>query len=133
MTTEEKALALVNEALEGLGFDPVDYAYIDRRNAVDEALCRAIEAHEADNARNEQQLADQAKVFSDAVALALTVEDRQNNTRAWRWLSPFILPEPVHPLVQAAADLDLFWNTDMGGRLESALAARGYKIERIEQ
>ena len=66
MTTEQKALALVN-AVKAERNWPIIKRIHRGGLSYDEALCRAIERHEADNARNEQRLADQAKAFSDAV------------------------------------------------------------------
>jgi len=43
--TEQKALALVNEAAEGLYYEPDDFE--TERRDVFKALCRAIEQHEA--------------------------------------------------------------------------------------
>lgn len=113
---EKKALALLN------GFhSPYEYAPEDHPVTV---LCRAIEAHEA--FRQE---------VSDAVLRVRAVWDpvRWPGSFAANHLDCFIIAKPVHPLVQAAADINLFWNTDIGNQLEAALAARGLEIREIEK
>ena len=122
MTVEEKALALVNGIAVAERKLP-SYLVCDRRNDSRwEALCRAIEAREADK-----------KAFSDAVKKA--IEDGVNEV-ACDVLSPFIQPEPEpDPLVEIWKRL---WPKSAApessiAALRNALAARGYKIERIEQ
>ena len=112
MTTEEKALALVNEALDSRADDIDDFSSGELRLA----LYSAIERHEADK-----------KAFSDAVQEALDVPVVAQNVA--HILLPFILPEPEpDPLVEVSDAIGVHRIT-----LEQALAARGYKIERIEQ
>jgi hypothetical protein len=143
MTTEEKALALVNAVLVERQREPLPYFTRDR--SAYEALCRAIEAHEADK-----------KAFSDAVKKA--IEGCGHNGFMAGYIqaqfAPFILPEPEpDPLVEIAREMTLLdgvvrtdnqkaairegraGNTasdDFYDRLRTALAARGYKIERID-
>ena len=158
MTTEERALALVNEVRVERGLSAenplVDPLVGQRRNfSVWEALCRAIEAHEADNARNEQRLADQAKAFSDAVKRLIETGKAYDkvaglvrgtaldeHVKSIDALRAFILPEP-DPLVEALDKMlrrrtmhpDREVLADEAAFLTAELAARGYKIERIAQ
>ena len=137
MTVEEKALALVN-AVKAERNWPIIKRIHRGVYSYDEALCRAIERHEADNARNEQRLADQAKAFSDAVKRFFEINMMPDSYRDC--LSPFILPEP-DPLVEALDKMlrrrtmnpDREVLADEAAFLTAELAARGWKIERIEQ
>ena len=120
MTTEQKALALVNDARakKGLVFNLL-LCQVEH-DPVFTALCRAIEAHEADNARNEQRLADQAKVFSDAMLVVQEYITGPSWDRGDRCeyielaggrrvrFADFILPEPEpDPLVEIAREMTL--------------------------
>ena len=139
MTVEEKALALVN-AVKAERNWPIIKRIHRGGLSYDEALCRAIERHEADNARNEQRLADQAKAFSDAVKRFFEINMMPDSYRDC--LSPFILPEP-DPLVEALDKMlrrrtmnpDREVLADEAAFLTAELAARGWKmnLERIEQ
>ena len=148
---EKKALALVNE-VNGRNWVYLDEPYGDELR---EALCRAIEAHEADNARNEQRLADQAKAFSDAVKRLIETGKAYDkvaglvrgtaldeHVKSIDALRAFILPEP-DPLVEALDKMlrrrtmhpDREVLADEAAFLTAELAARGWKmnLERIEQ
>ena len=121
MTTEQKALALVNEvrALEGRG--PTSLAVMNGQYSFN-ALCRAIEAHEADK-----------KAFSDVAKKVVAMIKNGESYNAIDLISPFILPEPeLDPLVEAMSEAmcgvpgeDY---TQPAKDLRQALAARGYKI-----
>lgn len=128
MTTEEKAMTLVNAALAEHGWGAMDVPAVrSRYGYCFAALCRAIEAHEADKAMYEQRISDQAKAFSDAVREALDVPVVAQNVA--HILLPFILTEPEpDPLVEVLDAIGVHSIT-----FEQLLAARGYKIERIEQ
>ena len=127
MTTEQKALALVN-AVRGCG----GWKKVLGHDLVPaEALFAAIEAHEADK-----------KAFSDAVRKAIDGCGYDEHRKAYisRHLSPFIMPEPEpDPLVEAVQEVWIYAKDAehmpelRAGQLRQALAARGYKIERIEQ
>ena len=108
---EQKALALLNEVAKEMELSR--YASLDHNLPGHRALCRAIEQHE----QFKRQVSDAVEAFFEASGFDAT-----------KGLIRFILPKPVHPLVQAAADIDLFWNNDMGAKLEEALAKRGGKI-----
>ena len=108
--TEKKALALVAQLQEEDDGRKYSYAYHF------EALCRAIEQHEA--FRQE---------VSDAVH------------KHWGYMpcefDRFIIPKPVDPLVEAIADYkrtkgtgEYATNKDMADALRAALAARGLEI-----
>lgn len=133
----EKALALVNAALAARG-EPPYKTIVGTLSG--QAVCRAIERHEADK-----------KAFSDAVQEALDVPVVAQNVA--HILLPFILPEPEPDLVEIAREMTLLdgvvrtdsqkaairegragsaASDDLYDRLRMALAARGYKIERID-
>lgn len=155
MTTEEKAMALVN-AVKAERNWPISKRIHPRGvYSYDEALCRAIERHEADNARNEQRLADQAKAFSDAVKRLIETGKAYDkvaglvrgtaldeHVKSIDALRAFILPEP-DPLVEALDKMlrrrtmnpDREVLADEAAFLTAELAARGWKmnLERIEQ
>ena len=110
--TEKKALALVNEVSDG--FHDVASIYdIHTAKALRSALCRAIEQHEAFK-----------RDVSDAIQscmLGPVAEER---------LSPFILPKPVDPLVEALREVvgDGYTLTEEAKALRAALAKRNAKI-----
>jgi len=122
MTTEEKALSLVNEVRVERGLSAenplVDPLVGQRRNfSVWEALCRAIEAHEA---------------FRQEVSDA--VESRWMNILAMKCedvFSRFIIPKP-DPLVDAWMDAFPGNHIDDAreecAKINAALAARGLEI-----
>lgn len=99
--TEKKALALVNEACKS---DFKDLGSTYRNNLLD-ALCRAIEQHEA---------------FRQEVSNAIV------DCGAERYLGRFIIAEP-DPLVEALKAIGASWPEAID-RFRTALAARGLKI-----
>ena len=110
---EQKAMALLNEC--GWGGAHLKRAWNPRY----EALCRAIEQHEAFK-----------RDVSDAIQscmLGPVAEER---------LSPFILPKPVDPLVEAW--LDAFPGNHREDSVEecekirAALAKRGLEVREID-
>lgn len=135
--TEQKALALVNAAKQDSERTIPPFAC--GLPTMYKALLAAIEAHEADK-----------KAFSDAAARAdkllhrmaecvnLWSDVRDEIDAARSSLSPFILPEPEpDPLVEAmnealGSEYEEYFPSQ-AEMLRDALAARGYKIERIEQ
>lgn len=149
MTTEEKALALVNAERARIGYDPSWSKAVSTATQLYSALLTAIEREQAAIERHE---ADK-KAFSDAVKRFFEINMMPDSYRDC--LSPFILPEPEpDPLVEIAREMTLLdgvvrtdsqkaairegraGNTasdDFYDRLRTALPARGYKIERIEQ
>lgn len=100
------------QAMELLNGPESPYYYNEDDHPVT-VLARAIEQHE----QFKREVSDAVEAFFEASGFDAT-----------KGLIRFILPKPVHPLVQAAADIDLFWNNDMGAKLEEALAKRGGKI-----
>jgi len=114
--TEKKALALVNEVLTERGLSNDTLVYRTTCSEA-EALCRAIEQHEA-----------YKQEVSDAVAAALDCGDVERLRREGI-LSRFIIAKP-DPLVEIVRDF-----LQIGGKLEdcveqfrAALAARGLEI-----
>ena len=120
--TEKKALALVNEVRRERGLP--SFELYDRTFYTEEALCRAIEQHEA---------------------FKLEVSDAVENVRrvvkplAWDQaigplISRFIIAKP-DPLVEVIADYkrtkgtgEYATNKDMANAIRAALDARGLEI-----
>ena len=120
---EKKALALVNEVRRERGLP--SFELYDRTFYTEEALCRAIEAHEA--FRQE---------VSDAVeSLCNTVLMSHGHREMREMLSRrFIIAKP-DPLVEAIADYkrtkgtgEYATNKDMANTLRAAIKKRGGKI-----
>jgi hypothetical protein len=116
---EQKALALVNEIEHERGEDELT-PRIMRGLIIDEALCRAIEQHEAFR----QEVSDFRQEISGAIDAY--------------WINPpehfdrFIIPKPKpDPLVEAiekcAAQMHLT-SEDAANALRAALEARGLEI-----
>lgn len=82
---EQKALALFNEVARERGSSH-DSVLLDRAFIENEAFCRAIEQHEAFR----QEVSDAVKACGIGVCHPL---------------HKFVIPKPVDPLVEAAADL----------------------------
>lgn len=147
MTTEQKALALVNEVRALGGRRPTSFAVMNSQYSFI-ALCRAIEREQVAIEAHEAELREQAERFSKAAAAAKAlIETWFGNTPeegalAADFLSPFILPEPEpDPLVEARrqiADRVLRQygapasDEDCIGLIVAALEEQA-KIERIEQ
>ena len=117
MTSEAKALALVNGVKTERGRNSYSH-YTRLSRALDdghEALCRAIEQHEA--FRQE---------VSDAVAVVMNMYP---GAIPARHLSRFIIPKPKpDPLVEALDSLGLRKADEWAGDIRKALAARGLEI-----
>ena len=118
---EKKALALLNEVRDERGYHPISESFT-RKSAESEALCRAIEQHEAFR----QEVSDAVKVVSntkvDAQVWRKWVED---------YLAIYIIPAPKpDPLVEVMKDLG--WEADVidpyAKDLRAALEARGLEI-----
>lgn len=138
MTVEEKALALVN-AVKAERNWPISKRIHRGVYSYGEALCRAIERHEADK-----------KAFSDAMLVVREYItgpswDRGDyceyielaGGRRVRF-ADFILPEPepdplVEEIKKAAALIGQSITDVQAANITFYFAARGYKIERIEQ
>lgn len=120
--TERKALALVNEVFVESGQSACpSYNQLPWHTA--EALCRAIEQHEA----FKRDVSDAVEAYNDL----------------WRKRTPgrdefmghfirFILPKPVDPLVEAIQE---WWDADGYAHIETfraALAKRGLEVREIE-
>ena len=108
--TEQKALALVNEVAAERG---TEYPCVDRRNdARWEALCRAIEQHEAFR----QEVSDAVEWVVNSTYMPAPSEHK---------LRRFIIAKP-DPLVEAVRDTGLF--TGYAEKLAAAIEKRGGKI-----
>lgn len=133
MTTEEKALALVNETRGQVGLVFNVLLCQVEHDPVFKTLCRAIERHEA-------ELREQAERFSEVASLLdeqLREAGFESVGKMRSILSPFILPEPEpDPLDQLLDDTaKVMLSGPLSETWHEALrkAARGYRIERIEQ
>lgn len=113
MTTEDKALALVNEVLAEWGVLKKAVEVPKNSDAFARALLRAIEHHEA--FRQE---------VSDAVEQANT-KDWDAHPILWRFIIPAPKPDP---LVEALDSLGLRKADEWAGDIRKALAARGLEI-----
>jgi hypothetical protein len=106
---EAKALALVNEVEREEGEKELTRR-IMRGLIMDEALCRAIEQHEA----FKQKVSDAAKVYDEVGA-----------PMGWEGFDQFIIPKP-DPL--AGVLEEVFSVSAVSGRINAALEARGLEI-----
>lgn len=116
---EQKALALVNEVREERGYKPV-YVPFRWQSEPFEALCRAIEQHEA----FKREVSDALEYFMDGPVGLGTARER---------LGRFILPKPVDPLVAVMQDCGFI---DIGTAVDdirAALAKRGLEVREIEK
>ena len=113
--TERKALALMNEVRAERQYGPEGWYDGWRDNDYQcEALCRAIEQHEAFR----QEVSDALSVYQKADG----VEER---SRIWDALTRFIIPQP-DPIAEAW--IEATGNTVGMEPLNAALTARGLKI-----
>ena len=129
---EKKALALVSEVLG------VRLSLFERSDShIHEALCRAIEKHEADKAAHAATIEGILKAHeaykqdvSDAVEHCRACSDPEAWTRIKFELERFIIAKP-DPL--ADAWIEATGNTVGMGPLNEALAKRGLKIVETER
>ena len=124
---ERRALDLVNEVARERG-STYDSVLLDRAFVENEALCRAIEVHDA-----------YRQEVSDAVEAAIEGcgHDGLRAEHIRRFLSRFIIQPKTDPLVEVIAELSP-WNTsnrwnndDFSDRLRAALAKRGLEIREV--
>lgn len=113
---EQKALVLLNKVQDEQGYVQGSRLYRRDRNVFSEALCRAIEQHEA--FRQE---------VSDAVEVVVEVFKHEVEFPA---LERFIIPKPKpDPLAQTLGDFDgTLWEPEDVLRFRAALEARGLEI-----
>lgn len=130
---EQKALELVNAVRAERNL----YAYevCDRKASIlDEAVCRALEAHELDKARHAAEMREQAERFSEAAGKTLELLrfhfDIKETSVAVQPLSPFILA-PVDPLVEALEATGDDQAKERAWRLHGQLAERGFEVAPI--
>jgi len=113
MTTEQKALALVNEIERERGEDELT-PRIMRDLIIDDALCRAIEQHEAFR-----------REVSDAVELSID-RSGHDGLRAGHineYLGRFIIPAPKPDPLEEAAKMMGYFNTAANAWAEDVRAA----------
>jgi hypothetical protein len=113
---EAKALALVNEVQADWNYQLGSLVFKRDRDIFSEALCRAVEQHEAFK-----------QEVSDAVEAYVTQYDASD----WSRLKSFIIPKP-DPLVAAVYEVDNgpVWGSpeDYCNKIRAALEARGLEI-----
>ena len=129
---EQKALALVNEAAEGLYYEPDDFE--TERRDVFKALCRAIEQHEftkAAHAATIEGLLKSHEAFRQEVSDAVYayVHATGGGVDEWENLKSLIIPKPKpDPLAQVLEDIGWGSDEEEVGNLRAALEARGLEI-----
>lgn len=116
---EQRALALVNAVETERGY-PVTVKYARKEFSTIEALCRALEQHEA--FRQEVSDAVEADVAKQ-IAHGVEPKFRTNSVR-------FIITKP-DPLVEAMAEVTDANDANAADQLRTALAARGLKIVEV--
>jgi hypothetical protein len=116
---EKKALALVNEIRVNQGYPP-NNLFIRTLGPTTQALCRAIEQHEA----YKQEVSDAVEMINNT-----SVSDDVWRTWATDCLKRFIIPKPKpDPLVEAMADCGVDRFESWADQLRAALEARGLEI-----
>jgi hypothetical protein len=132
---EAKALALVNEIEREEGENELT-TRIMRGLIMDEALCRAIEQHEADKVAHSSQIyamhsriaqaEEQHEAFKQKVSDAAKVYNEVGAPMGWEGFDRFIIPKP-DPLADVLADTFGASLID-ADELRAALEARGLEI-----
>ena len=128
-TIEERARDLLNEAAVKRGsFCRWGNGDTRSSNSYTEALCRALEAHDATLAEFEAF----KREVSDEAERILNCTNVNKRYAACLSLSRFIIPKPVDPLVEAVKDcgyakLDAI-EPEFAADLRAALAKRGGRI-----
>ena len=114
---ERKALELVNEVARSR--QQVTWECIDREFCLEEALCRAIEQHEAFR----QEVSDAVESLCNTTFVYEEYLDMRDMLRR-----RFIITKP-DPLVDVIAELGMFpAGKDNADQLRAALAKRGLEI-----
>ena len=125
---EKKALALVSEVLG------VQLSLFERSDShIHEALCRAIEKHEADKAPHAATIEGILKAheaYKQEVSDA--VESYLSGSRSSCILDRFIIAKP-DPLVEAMVECGFGDSSNAADDIREALAKRGLKIVETEQ
>lgn len=99
MDIEKKALELVNQERAAEGWGPIRYVEGAAPCSIRDALHRAIEAHQADNARHAAFIVVSSRALSDVVSELSSEYTRMGSYYADK-LRRFIIPQP-DPLVEA--------------------------------
>jgi len=118
---EAKALALLNEVARDKGV--IQKFHVDRRLFVaDEALCRAIEQHEA----FKQEVSDAMVATSEFLEVCGCGPSHSERQR----IASFIIPKPKpDPLVEVLGVLNGAWTPDAHAEaIRHALDALGFEI-----
>ena len=135
MTIEQQALALVNEVRAETGYDPIEAEYMRRKgNPAAEALCRALERHEADK----QAMSEAFTELRQDVTATVSFERLEDVFD--RHSSRFIITPPIDPLAEALKTFSAMpgsaWGfqppEDRANVLRAALAKHGLAITGVE-
>jgi hypothetical protein len=111
---ETKALALVNEVRAERGWEPLPTLYGTNYEA--EALCRAIEQHEA----FKQEVSDEVHDYR-----------QEGRPEIYFGFDQFIIPKPKpDPLVEVLMEIDhaAMWVDKCAEEIRAALGERGWEI-----
>ena len=129
---EKKALALLNEVRDERGYHPISESFT-RKSAESEALCRAIEQHEA----TKQELNDFRQKVSDVASVCAqhfcknswTVGDRQDHVdMLTRLIIPAPKSDPLAEVYMDAQHLDADAALCLAIHTRAALESRGLEI-----
>jgi hypothetical protein len=120
----QKATALLNEVLTERGRDNVSLS-VSRQTYMGEALCRAIERHEA----TKQEYSDFRQLVSDVVEQA-DLLDLHGTEDAYKKLHRFIIakPDPLVEVIEKCAGRTYPTTEDAAKEFRAALDARGLEI-----
>jgi hypothetical protein len=122
----QKATALLNEVLTERGRDNVSLS-VSRQTYMGEALCRAIERHEA----TKQEYSDFRQLVSDVVEQA-DLLDLHGTEDAYKKLNRFIIPapkpDPLVEVIEKCAGRTYPTTEDAAKEFRAALDARGFEI-----
>jgi hypothetical protein len=121
----QKATALLNEVLTERERDSFALS-ISREIPMGEALCRAIERHEA----TKQEYSDFRQLVSDVVEQAFLL-DLRGTEDAYKKLLRFIIakPDPLVEVIEKCAGRTYPTTEDAAKEFRAALEARGLEIK----
>lgn len=138
MTIEQKALELVNAVRWQCDWFALtaEEAERDGREFM-KALCRALEAHEADKARHAAEMREQAERFSEAAGKVVAgLRASPDGNLNWKagLLEPFILVpvDPLYEALKAVVELGRYDTAEQTQLLRGELDARGLAIVKKE-
>jgi hypothetical protein len=129
---EQKALALVNEVHAARNWPDEKDGWIERRDPLHEALCRAVEQHEAFK-----------QEVSDVVAQYKADQPYIWHRSAFDYLGRFVIPkpkpkpkpkpDPLEEMLNEAAAKSSLDDDDFAAQFRAALEARGLEIREKDQ